>query len=446
MDDHSQIQCWISDAHARTRSLVEGLEDEQLTFPYAYILTPILWEIGHVAWFQEHWFLVENLGQEYSMEAASERFDSRTVPHADRWQLEMPSRKRIMDWLARVEERTRRAYDAGGIEGDALEALMLSILHHDMHNEAWTYQNQTLGYGRPATRKELEERPGFDAACAESGGFDGDLSVSVHTVVGDASFAAGSIQLGRCSDGGFHFDNEEPPIETDYPGFELSKRLVTQGEFRAFVQEGGYDREEFWSDEGRLWRQETGAVLPLYWRATPSGGFERRHFDRWMPVSDDLPMLHVNWHEAQAWCRFAGRRLPSEIEWEVAACCGREKHKRYPWGNRVQPDGRANLSWFASDVLPAGVLPGGLTEQGVDQLFGEVWEWTSSGFEPYPGFLPGTRGRFYKEYSEPSFGTRKVLRGGSWATTTRLLSMSHRNFFEPFRNDILAGFRTCKLD
>jgi ergothioneine biosynthesis protein EgtB len=449
MDANAEIRCWIADAHARTRSLVESLEDEELSFPYDYILTPVLWELGHVAWFQEYWFLVGILGQSFGMEDATERFDSRTVPHVKRWHLELPSRESIMDWLARVEERSLRAYEAGNIEGDALEALVLSILHHDMHNEAWSYQWQTLGYHRPQTRKELEGRPGLDAACAESGGGDGDLPLRriavEESVEGNASFPAGTILLGVCSDGGFHFDNEEPPIELGYGAFDLSRRLVTQGEFRAFVEECGYERDDYWSAEGRAWMRESGAVLPCYWRKTEAGDYERRRFDEWIPVADELPMSHVNWFEAEAWCRFAGRRLPSEIEWEVAACCGSEKKKRYPWGDEVHPDGRANLSWFSTDVMVAGSLAGGRTAQGVAQLFGDVWEWTSSSFEPYPGFVPGTRGRFYREYSEPAFGTRKVLRGGSWATTARLLSMSHRNFFEPFRNDIISGFRSCSL-
>ena len=430
MDADREIQSWIADAHARTRSLVEDLEEEQLSFPYAYILTPILWEIGHVAWFQEHWFLVENLGQAHGREGATERFDSRIVPHEDRWHLELPSREDLMAWLAEVCERTLEAFRSGHAEGDALEALVLSILHQDMHNEAWTYQRQTLGYARPASRGEPAPRPAPAAARAES----------------DASFEPGRILLGQCSDGGFHFDNEAPPVAREFGGFQLSKRLVTMGEYRSFVEAGGYRREELWSPEGWAWRTESQAGLPLYWREGENGGFERRHFDRWIPVDDELPMVHVNWFEAEAFCRFAGRRLPSEVEWEVAACCGSDKDRRYPWGNEVRPDGRANLSWSADDVLPVGSLSGGRTKQGVDQLFGDVWEWTSSDFEPYPGFTPGTRGRFYKEYSAPAFGTRKVLRGGCWATTTRLLSVSHRNFFEPFRNDIIAGFRTCKLD
>jgi len=446
MEARPEFQCWIEDAHARTRSLVADLSDDQLSFPYDYILTPILWEIGHVAWFQEHWLLVENLGQDYSLPAASDRFDSRSVPHEARWHLEIPDRSEIMDWLAAVEQRSLTAWACGQIGGDALEALMLSILHQDMHNEAWSYQRQTLGYARPRSRMELEGREGFDAACAESGGWDGELPAEARDVEGDVRFEEGSIQLGSCSDGGFHFDNEAPLRESEYGAFSMSRRLVTQGEFLSFVEDGGYADDRLWCEEGLAWKRQTTSALPRYWRKTAAGGFERRQFTQWTPVAVDLPMSHVSWYEADAWCRWAGRRLPTEIEWEVAACCGSEKNRRYPWGNEVQPDGRANLCWFATDVHQAGLLPGGQTMRGVDQLFGDVWEWTACDFAPYPGFVPGTRGRFYREYSEPAFGTRKVLRGGCWATTTRLLSMSHRNFFEPFRNDIISGFRTCSLD
>jgi iron(II)-dependent oxidoreductase len=224
---------------------------------------------------------------------------------------------------------------------------------------------------------------------------------------------------------------------------------VTQSEFARFVEEGGYQRREWWSEEGWRWREVSGAEQPLYWQREAPGRWLRRAFDRMVPLEPHRPALHVNWHEAEAYCRFAGRRLPTEAEWEMAASAEptadgqgiRERKRRYPWGDAQPTPVLANLDWCAPGCVDVGALPAGDSAFGCRQMVGNVWEWTSSTFLPYPGFVVDP----YKEYSEPWFGTRKVLRGGCWATRSRLIRNTWRNFYTPDRRDVWSGFRTCAV-
>ncbi|MBI2361525.1 MAG: SUMF1/EgtB/PvdO family nonheme iron enzyme, partial [Deltaproteobacteria bacterium] len=186
---------------------------------------------------------------------------------------------------------------------------------------------------------------------------------------------------------------------------------------------------------------------PVYWRRESGGRWLQRVFDRWIPLREHLPILHVNWYEAEAYCNWAGRRLPTEAEWEFAAAAepnpGRteitERNRLFPWGGEPPTLERANLDWRAMGCLEVGALPAGDSACGCRQMIGNVWEWTASDFQPYPGFVADP----YKEYSQPWFGTHKVLRGGCWATRSRLIRNSWRNFYTPDRRDVWAGFRTC---
>jgi iron(II)-dependent oxidoreductase len=228
--------------------------------------------------------------------------------------------------------------------------------------------------------------------------------------------------------------------------FALARAPVTQAEFAAFVEGGGYRRREFWDEEGWRWREGAAAEGPVYWQRQPSGTWLRRAFDRWVPLEPHRPVLHVNWYEADAYCRWAGRRLPAEAEWEAAAAAepgadsGLSARKRhFPWGDGPPGAGRANLDGYRLGCVDVGALPAGDSAVGCRQLIGNVWEWTASDFLPYPGFVADP----YREYSQPWFGTHKVLRGGCWATRGRLLRNTWRNFYRPGRRDVWAGFRTC---
>jgi iron(II)-dependent oxidoreductase len=229
------------------------------------------------------------------------------------------------------------------------------------------------------------------------------------------------------------FDNEKWAHEVEVKPFAIARAATTQAEFAAFVDDGGYSQRDLWSADGWRWRSAAGAEHPVYWRRG-AGGWQRRDFDRWVDLEPHRPVIHVCWHEAQAFCRWAGRRLPTEPEWEAAA-----GPRRFPWGDAPPTPERANLDWRAMGCLDVGALPGGDSAFGCRQMIGNVWEWTSSEFLPYPGFVADA----YRDYSQPWFRTHNVLRGGAWTTRSRLIRNTWRNFYPPDRRDVLAGFRTC---
>ena len=288
-----------------------------------------------------------------------------------------------------------------------------------MHAEAFHYTRQTLGYADP-----------FPQA--------GAAPEALEHVRGDAELPGGPFALGAVPEDGFVFDNEKWAHEVQVAPFRIARATVTNAEYREFVAAGGYLRREWWSDEGWTWRTAAGLQAPRYW-IRQDDSWRLRRFDRTVPLPPDHPVVHVNWHEAQAWCRLAHRRLPTEAEWEYAAASANEK-RRYPWGSAAPTPERANLE--ASSLAAVDAFPDGDAACGCRQMMGNVWEWTASTFNPYPGFVPDP----YREYSEPWFGTHQVLRGGSFATTRRLLRNTWRNFYTPERGDMFAGFRTCAID
>jgi iron(II)-dependent oxidoreductase len=258
----------------------------------------------------------------------------------------------------------------------------------------------------------------------------------------------GGFALGATSDEPFVFDNEKWAHGVELPAYRIARAPVTQAEFAEFVDAGGYRQARFWSEPGWRWREHVGAEQPIYWQREGAGRWLRRDFDRWLPLEPRHPMIHVNWYEADAFCRWAGRRLPREGEWEAAAALssgapgGQSGSKRpFPWGTTPPSAQVANLDWHALGCIDVDCLPQGDSPVGCRQMIGNVWEWTSDDFLPYPGFVADP----YKEYSAPWFGDHKVLRGGCWATRSRLIRNTWRNFYRPDRRDVWAGFRTCAL-
>ncbi len=408
-------------ARARLLALTADFDGARLLGPKLAIVNPPLWEIGHVGWFQEHWCLrmrPDGVLAASGFEGSDALYDSAAIAHDVRWDLPLPALAATRSYLAAVLDRVREALARRPDDERLLYFAELAACHEDMHGEAFHYTRQTLGY----------PPPGLPPRAAEAAG---------SPVGGDAAFDGGSFLLGAPPGAGFVFDNEKWAHRVEVAPFRIARAAVTNGEYAAFVDEGGYGRREWWTHDGWAWRESNRAAAPRYWERR-DGAWHERSFDRWQPLAPDEPVRHVSWHEAQAYSRFAGRRLPSEAEWEYAACDGRDAPKPgAPWGAAHADGPRANLEGTA----PAAVaeFPSGDSPRGCRQLFGNVWEWTASDFEPYPGFVADP----YREYSAPWFGTHKVLRGGSFATPARLLRNTWRNFYTPDRYDVFAGFRTC---
>ena len=409
----------LRDARQRTRLLTRDLEGPQLFGPKLAIVNPVLWELGHVAWFQERWCLRLRADESLSeslLEGADAIYDSAMVAHDTRWDLPLPDLSATLEYQNRVLEGVLARLEKEPDNQWFLYFVQLVLFHEDMHAEAFHYTRQTLGYADPLDRDNTGK-----------GALDGDVELP-----------GGEFLLGAARNSGFHFDNEKWAHRVDLGPFCIARAPVTNAQFLEFVRDGGYRRRDLWSPEGWSWKGPAGG--PRYW-VEHDGEWRERRFDEEVRLDGDLPMMHVNWHEANAYCRYAGRRLPSEAEWEMAASYSRDSPKRlYPWGDfpgdgattNLGGSGRVRVSEFAQGDSPAGCR----------QMLGNVWEWTSSPFNPYPGFVRDP----YIEYSEPWFGTHKVLRGGSFATPARLISNTWRNFYTPDRGDVFAGFRTCPIE
>jgi iron(II)-dependent oxidoreductase len=414
---------WVSDARERTCALIADLTPGQLLGPGLPHVNPLLWEIGHVAWFQERWVLRHAAGQPPIRADGDALYDSAAVPHDTRWDLPLPGLDETLRYMGQVRDRVLERLRQCEPSREDRYFTLLSVFHEDMHTEAFTYTRQTLGY--PAPPLGMENSHGKEAG----------------PLPGDVGIPGGSFRLGATPDEPFVFDNEKWAHPVAVRPFAIAKAPVTQAEFAAFVADDGYRRRPLWSPEGWRWREEAGADCPVYWRREPGGGWLRRDFDRWVGLEPHRPVIHVNWYEADAYCRWARRRLPSEAEWEMAAAAdpGRGPKRRFPWGAAPPTPDHANLDGRAMGCVDVGALPAGDSTGGCRQMIGNVWEWTADDFRPYPGFVADP----YKEYSAPWFGTHKVLRGGCWATRGRLLRNTWRNFYRPDRRDVWAGFRTC---
>jgi ergothioneine biosynthesis protein EgtB len=372
----AQVRAALLAARERTLLLADAyaqaLTAQSLRVPYRATLNPPLWEWGHVAWFQE-WWIARNRERSRGiacdpsharpaslMPEADNMYDSSRVAHRTRWELALPDANATRDWLAATLEQTLAALDALGDSPshDELYFFRLVALHEEMHAEAACYMADSLGIAVP--RAASRDVPALAGA-------------GTRICVPAQDFVAG------WSGAGFAFDNELRSRTIRIDAFEIDAEPVSWPRFLAFADADGYSNRDWWDEAGWQWLERTGR---------PDHGRNAR---------DGAPATHISAFEAEAWCRWAGRRLPTEFEWECAAqhCSG------FEWGH--------------------------------------VWEWTSSTFEPYPGFEPHP----YRDYSQPWFGTRRVLKGACAATSASLAHPRYRNFFEPHRADTFAGFRSC---
>jgi iron(II)-dependent oxidoreductase len=447
MQNCAQLIDWVREARQRTCELVADLTDGQLIGPRLPTINPLLWELGHIAWFQEKWVLRRRPDYAVIRPDVDSLYDSSTVAHATRWDLPLPGREQTLDYLTTTRDRIMDWLGRPGLTREDIYFTILTVYHEDMHAEAFTYTRQTLGY--PAPQFSSAARQNDRETALQATERCNRPTVSGSNYREDVDILGGVFHLGAAPDEAFVFDNEKWAHPVELGPFAIARLPVTQADFAAFVDDGSYRQDGFWSEEGRRWRTEAGATQPLYWQSESPGRWLRRDFDQWVPLEPDRPMVHVNWYEAQAYASWSGRRLPSEAQWEAAASMAPGpagflpgSKRRFPWGDEAPAPGHANLDWRAMGCIDVDRLPDGDSAVGCRQMIGNVWEWTASLFLPYPGFVPDA----YKEYSQPWFGTHKVLRGGCWATRGRLVRNTWRNFYRPDRRDVWAGFRTCPLN
>jgi iron(II)-dependent oxidoreductase len=416
----------MQDARAHTLTLIQGLDAEQLMGPKLATVNPLRWEIGHAAYFYEYWVLRQHLGLAPILATADRLYDSIGIAHDDRWDLPLPSLEDTLAYMQAVLDEVRSQLERNGPDPERDYLVEYGIYHEDMHTEAFTYTRQTLAYPTPAIGTLRDDR------------MHGRLD-------GDAQIPGGVFRLGAAPEDGFAFDNEKWAHEVEVQPFAIARAAVSNAEYAAFVEAGGYRDTRYWDEAGRNWLGASGLEHPCYWRRA-GDAWEMRRFDTWERLVPDAAVIHVCWHEARAYCRWAGRRLPTELEWEVAAAGEPDASgvlaptkRRYPWGDEAPSPERANLDGRALGSLAVGALPEGDSAFGCRQMIGNTWEWTADDFAPYPGFTPD----MYADYSQPLFGNTKVLRGGGWATRGRMIRNTWRTYYGPERNDVFAGFRTC---
>jgi iron(II)-dependent oxidoreductase len=441
---------------ARTLDLVTDLDAQQLIGPRLAIVNPPLWEIGHVSWFQEFWILRHLKNQRPIVKNGDEIYNSTDVAHDTRWELLLPSLEETRRYMDEVLDRCVESIDRPSkLTPEEFYFYLLATFHEGMHAEALAYTRQTLGYAAP--RLAIDET----TKVASGGPCPGDVEVP-----------GGTFVIGATPDFPFVFDNEKWAHAVEIKPFRIARAPVTNGEFLAFVEDGGYRKSQFWSQDGWRWLQSGASPdlersfakffnqniseslerptfkekleHPVYWCRDGNGRWRQRLFDQYVAFNANLPVVHVNWYEAEAYCNWAGRRLPTEAEWEIAASAepapgGLSRRRRhFPWGDDPPTAERANLDW-RSGLVEVGAYPDGDSAFGCRQMIGNIWEWKADTFLAYPGFTVDP----YKEYSKPWFGTHKVLRGGCWATRSLLIRNTWRNFYTPDRRDVWAGFRTC---
>ncbi|WP_439509946.1 selenoneine synthase SenA [Marinimicrobium koreense] len=444
MDDRDSLLQALDDTHHRMHELVEALGNDRLQVPYHPGVNPPLWEFGHCAFFYEVFVRKALDGVASYDPSMDEIWDSFHLDHEDRWRADLfPGKADTLRYVDAIHQAIRQRILEQPLTDQAHYLTKYAIFHQNMHLESMIWCRQTEGYPVPPG-----SRPEPTASADPAALGDADIPAGRYTI----GMPAHSPEYARRD---FAFDNEKPGFEVHVPAFRIARTLVSNGDFRRFVEDGGYQRPELWTQGGRKWLtteqdlnfgsgapQRGTPTHPYYWRKTDRG-WEERHFDQWRPLHDDYPVKHVTYWEAEAYCRWAGRRLPTEVEWEVAALGNLpgEPQRRYPWGdtmdsNRVDMDGTGLAS------QPVSALPEGDSPFGCRQMLGTLWEWTSDQFFPYDGFAID----MYPFMSTLQFGDHKVTKGGSCGTSSRLIRGSYRQAYLPNRHDVFVGFRTCALD
>ena len=361
----------------------------------------------------------------------------------------MPGRDSMLARLAEVRAETLELLEGVKFQESANRLIENGFVYelvreHEAQHQETILQTVTL------MEREMYHPAGRRRFPAVVGAMPGEM----------VSVPAGPFERGAAP-GAFAYDNELPIHSAETGAFEIGRYPVTNGEYIDFVAAGGYRDRRLWSDAGWSWKEDAGLAAPQYWRpAGMSGpytaveaedaarsrgaaGWERATSLGVEPLRADDPVVHVCFHEAEAYARFAGARLPTEAEWEKAAAWDPDTGGSlgHPWGSARATADLANLDVRGNGVAPIGSFPGGRSPLGCEQLLGDTWEWTSSPFSPYPGFQAYP----YDDYSKVFFGDEyMVLRGASWATDAGVARNSFRNWDYPIRRQIFAGIRVAR--
>jgi gamma-glutamyl hercynylcysteine S-oxide synthase len=421
----------LEEARQRTLLLLRPLSDEDLRAQHDPLMSPVLWDLGHIAHFEELW-LTRNLDGPIEFVEMPGLYNPFEHPRSERGRLALPGlehcrrvmediRKQVLERLATADlESSEPLLHAGYVYRMVLQ-------HEYQHNETilQTLQLKSGSPYSPAVRWPVSQTSPAGSACP------GDMT----------RFPGGLVEIGT-NDRSAAYDNERSRHQVHLAPFWIDVNPVTNAEYEGFISAGGYMTREYWSDAGWAWLLESGIQAPKHWTQV-DGAWVTRSMDRLGRVEPTHPVCHVCFYEAEAYARFAGKRLPTEFEWEAAASWDPEagSARSYPWGDESATRTLTNVDQLTFGTAPVGSYPSNISPIGCYGMIGDVWEWTSSDFLPYPGFKSFP----YPEYSEAFFGSEyKVLRGGSWATRPGAIRNTFRNWDYPIRRQIFSGFRCAR--
>ncbi|NYI06389.1 ergothioneine biosynthesis protein EgtB [Allostreptomyces psammosilenae] len=424
----ARVAADLGAARDRTALLTDCVDDPDLTAQHSPLMSPLVWDLAHIGNQEELWLLRTVGGHDPLLPGIDTLYDAFEHPRAERPRLPLLAPAEARAYAARVRGRVLDLLDATPLDGTGLlaDGFVFGMIaqHEQQHDETMLITHQ-LRAGAPVLRAAAPPSAPADAA----------------TLPAEVVVPGGPFTMGTSTEP-WALDNERPAHRVHVPAFAIDTTPVTNAAYQRFIADGGYHEPRWWSPAGWEHRCRAGLEAPLFWRREGST-WTRRRFGVVEEVPPAQPVLHVCWYEAEAYARWAGRRLPTEAEWEKAArhdpVTGRSR--RYPWGDADPEPRHANLGQRHLAPAEAGGYPEGASPLGVRQLIGDVWEWTASHFLPYPGF----RAWPYREYSEVFFGPEhRVLRGGSFAVSPVACRGTFRNWDYPVRRQIFAGFRTAR--
>jgi len=411
----------------RTRGLTDAVDEADLVAQHSPLMSPLVWDLAHVGSQEELWLVRDVGGREPLRPEIDGLYDAFRHTRARRVELPLLAPAEARAYVAEVREKALDALDTTPLHGRRLVdhgfAFGMIVQHEQQHDETMLATHQ-LRAGAPVLHAPPPPVP--------AGGLPAP----------EVFVPAGSFTMGTDTEP-WALDNERPAHVVDLPAFWIDSALVTNGAYAEFVDAGGYDDRRWWSERGWAHRVGAGLTAPQFWERDSAGTWWRRRFGVVEPVPAAEPVCHVCFFEAEAYASWAGRRLPTEAEWEKAARFdpGSGRSRRYPWGDDEPTAEHANLGQRHLQPAPVGAYPAGASPLGVHQLIGDVWEWTSSGWHPYPGFTVFP----YPEYSQVFFGgDYRVLRGGSFGTDASAIRATFRNWDHPIRRQIFTGFRCAR--
>jgi gamma-glutamyl hercynylcysteine S-oxide synthase len=455
MDERAeQLARMYTEARADTLRLFRLTEERELHESPGFGYRPILWHLAHIGVFEAYWLLQKVQALPAPDERYERIFDPIKTPRENSKNL--PTRSEMEDYLRRVRTGVLECLERFDFDSaDPLHkdgyVFQLVIEHERQHQETLAYLFQILD---PSKKKlevltmgvegvkadALESSALRDEAISTSKAVAKPFEVSATTAREMILVPEGEFVFGATGNS-FAYDNEYPSHTVNVEAFRIARVPVTNEEYARFVDEGGYERRELWSVEGWQWKEKEGWTCPLYWRRVGTNVWSVRRMFNEGALESNHPVTGVSWFEAEAFARWAGKRLPTEAEWEKAASWDGARKRRYEWGDEEPNDALCNFGLSRWGTTPVGSFTAGASHYGCFDMTGNVWEWTSTPFEGFPGFAPFP----YPEYSETWFdGDHRVLKGGSWATSASVLRTSFRNFFRRHFRIAFAGIRLAE--